>query len=279
MGFPLLPGIPALAGAAGLGSAIAGTALETSYHRWRNQERAQSFQSGKKSNAAAAKMQQRRKRPRFRRRKRLRLIRRRRVRALQPRSKLVRVKVSYPKVLTLTAGALNAFATKIMDLTDPRDGDGNEQFLGYDQWKTLYNKAVVVGLKATALIHNTTSKGIMCGITPFPENQSYTTLASIGHYMETPGTVSRLLSPEVDHTVLSRKLGTARHFGVRKLMDEDAFHCKLPSETAPTRDAYVSFWAAEIDPVAGDVKVEFVVTLEFLVRLFDPIIPSRSTDT
>lgn len=212
-------------------------------------------------------------------RRRLGRIRRRIPRVLVPRSKIVRLKTVYAqKAFTSTSGALAMVPVSLFNITDPWVGNSSLQPLGYDQWKVLFNKAFVVGLKVTVRVHNEGTVGVMFGVSPMPESQGGTGLTQYNHYMELPQTASRILSPEMDHAVLVSKVGTARHVGVRKLRDEDQFHVTLAAETQPARDAYVHIWCQPIDQETTN-NVELVVTAEYLVVLYDPVIPARSYDT
>lgn len=217
-------------------------------------------------------------RKRRRGRRRRGIIRRRVPRTLMPREKVIRCKAVYPVTSAGTSGNLIAQGVSMFDITDPFGGATNVQPLGYDQWKGLYNKACVLGLKVTARVHNKGSAAVMCGITLLPENQGNTTLSVFEHYMELPTTITRLLSPDVDHCVLVSKVNVRKHMHLRNLRDEDAFHVDLDGETAPTRQAYVHAWVQPIDKSTTNA-FEMVVTAEYLVRLFDSIVPARSTDT
>lgn len=207
------------------------------------------------------------------------VIRRRVPRALTSREKVIRVKlVDGFTSAGSAAGALDVRLLNVMDITDPTSGHTNQQPLGYDEWKALYRKACVIGLSVRVRMHNKSSVGVMFGITPMPENQGNTALTSYEHYMELPGTVSRLLSPDVDHSVLTYRLSPRKVLHLKSLRDEDAFHCVLPTETAPTRTFWLNTWIQPIDQATQSAH-ECVIEYEFLVRLFDPIVPARSTDT
>lgn len=219
----------------------------------------------------------------FRRRKTKRrrrgIIRRRIPRALAPTEKVIRAKL----VDTFTSaggagGALETRLVSVMNIPDPTSGHTNQQFLGYDEWKALYRKGVVLGIKLTVQVHNKGSVGMLFGVTPMPENQNNTALTTHEHYMELSQTKSFLLSPDVDRGVIVYKMGTRRWLHVKSLRDEDAFHSVLAAETEPTRTFWITTWFQPID-AATQCAYECVITYEFLIRLFDPIVPARSTDT
>lgn len=212
-------------------------------------------------------------------RKRRGIIRRRIPRVLAPRQKLIRLRtvLDYP-TLTSTNGALAAIACSMFDITDPFVGLATNQPLGYDQIKNFYNRAYVVGAKCTIRVHNTGSVAIMYGVTPMPESAGTTTLTPFEHYAELPATKMRILSPDVDHGVLVSQVSTARHVHVSRLKDEDAFHVDLDNETPPTRQAYFHIWQQPLDKTTT-TTANLVVSLEYLIAVYDPIIPARSTDT
>jgi len=166
----------------------------------------------------------------------------------------------------------------MFDLTDPLGSSGSAQPLGYDQWKALYTKAYVLGCKVTVRVHNEGTVGVMFGITAMPESQGNTSLSDYNHLMELPSTKSRILSPEMDHSILTYSVNPAKHVGLKKIQDEDAFHVTLASETQPARTAYIHVWQQPLDKATTN-NVEVVITAEYILRLYDPVIPARSFDT
>lgn len=218
-------------------------------------------------------------RRRYRKRNRRGVIRRRVPRALTTRRKIIRARSVVSFSPTCTAGALQNYPLVMLDVADPWSSNGNQQFLGYDQWKTLYKKAVVLGIKLSVNVHNKGTVGAMFGCTPMPESQSTTALASYNHYMEYPATKSRLLSPDVDHGIIFHKISVKKHLGVTKLLDEDSLHCDLANETGPSaRFPCYHIWIQPVD-ASTTITAEMVVNAEFLICLFDPVVPARSTDT
>lgn len=181
-------------------------------------------------------------------------------------------------VWTCTSGALSMLPINLFDITDPYVGNSAAQPLGYDQIKTLWNKCYVVGVKVTAMVHNKGSAAVQYGFTPMPENQGSTALTTIAHYMELSGTKSQMLTPDVDRSVLIYKINPSKYVGVSRPRYEDAFHCDLDNETAPTRTAYLHLWCQPLDAATTNT-CELLLKTEYLVRVFDPIVPARSTDS
>lgn len=205
---------------------------------------------------------------------------------LAPKRKLVRMKTSINATLQCTDGVIDKMSINMFNFQDPFSAFSTQQPLGFDQWKTLYNSAVVVGLKVVARIHNRSAVAIITGITACNETQGTGTLTNSNHYQETKGTKSRLLSPDVDHLTMFHKVGTKRHIGVKNLMDEDEFHClDLANETAPQRTSYFHLWAQPIDQTtslidASSNSPQVNVTAEYIILLHDQIIPTtRPTHT
>lgn len=199
---------------------------------------------------------------------------------IAPKRKLVRVKASQYGTIECPAGAIGKTPVNMFNICDPFSASSNQQPLGYDQWQTLYNSAVVLGVKLVARIHNRSTVAVITGITACNEGQGTTTLTDYEHYQEIKGTKSRLLSPDVDHTTMFMKVNTKKHVGVRKIMDEDEWHClDLANETAPVRTAYFHLWAQPMDQAtaltnASTNSVQVNYTVEYIILLHDQIIPS-----
>lgn len=208
--------------------------------------------------------------------------RRRRIpRALVSSSKIVRLRAVDTVAHDFSASAnLQGLAYSMFNIIDPWASHGTAQPLGLDQLSALYKRAVVVGCKIIVRVHNQSNVAMVVGVTPMKESQGSTLLTGAEHYMEVAATKSRVLSPEMDHGILVHKVGTRKWVGVRSLRDEVAFQCDISSGTAPTRDAYWHIWGQPLNggvlPTDGTDRLEYLITSEFLVRLWDPIVPARS---
>lgn len=270
-------------------AAIAGAtagALGAYYHgykgsltRMRPPINTNSFKPSEKISVSTVNRMANKKRTKRNRRKRYGVVKYRVPRVITSREKLIRAKVV--DSFTSAGGAAGALETRLlsaMNIPDPTTGHTNQQFLGYDQWKEFYRKGVVLGVKITLRVWNKGSVGMMYGITSMPENQGNTTLTSHEHYMELPNTKARMLSPDVDNGVIVYKVGTRKHLHLKSLRDEDAFFNTLATETEATRTFWINMWFQPID-AATQCGYEAVATYEFIIRLFDPIVPARSTDT
>lgn len=198
---------------------------------------------------------------------------------LTPRRKLVRCSVTEYVTTDGTSGALDKINISVNDITDPFHTDSTNQPLGYDQWKTLYKQAVVVGGKLTVRAYNPNTYPVMVGVSTAPESQSTTGLSTYEHYMELGGTKARILSPDVDHVTYSKKWSVKKFFGLKKLMDEQDVHVTdLTSQTAPTREGQIHVWAQPLDQtVTLTTSCQFVIKVDYIIMLHDPIIPSRSS--
>lgn len=136
----------------------------------------------------------------------------------------------------------------------------------------------MVGVKIKLEAWNSGSTGILVGLNAMPESKGTTLLTQGEHYVELPNSVHRLLSPDVDHNVLFLKVGTKKHMSVNKLKDSNELAIDLPNETPPSRQSYCHYWCQVTDQTSA-FAATFVLTVEYLVLLFDQVVPSRSFDS
>lgn len=202
--------------------------------------------------------------------------RRRIPRAITSKQKVIMCKVSKYVSNTCTSGALSMHKVNGMSVVDPFVGSATGQPLGYDQWKALYDKAYVIGCKVKLTVHNGSTNSVVYGITAMKQNQGTTALSDYEYYRETPSTVSRLLSPDVDHGFITLKKGTKKHCHLTNLVDEE-HEIDLNSETEPSYPYYFHLWCQPADKATTVNNIEFIMDVEYIVLLRDPIIPSRST--
>lgn len=288
MGVPLFP----LAAAYGLGLGhLAGNAFYNRYmsapannqlQTWNHPSRTITIKGSGARTSTKQTMKRSRSRTKTRgKKRRMGRLRRRIPRALVPSSKIVRLRAVDTVAHDFSASAnLQGLAYSMFNILDPWGTHGSAQPLGLDQLSALYRRAVVVGCKIIVRVHNQSNVAMVVGITPMKESQGTTLLSGAEHYMEVAATKSRVLSPEMDHGILGHRIGTRKWVGVTNLKDESAFHCDLVSVTSPTRDAYWHVWGQPLNggvtPTDGTDRLEYLITSEFLVRLWDPIVPSRS---
>jgi len=203
----------------------------------------------------------------------------RRVSLQWPRMRLVKFRVVTQINLSSTGGAGNVNQTLLQanSLSDPHMTASSNLPLGLDQWAAMYSKYVVVGSKHYTRVHNLSSTGaVMYGLTCRQTSES-ALLSSASEYLEQPRTVSKMLSPDVDHSGLGISFSSKKHFRVRKFMDAEDLHGSFSTTpTAPARLVYVSFWAEDVNKTQ-EFTLEGYLTSEYTVLLFDPIQPSRSS--
>lgn len=202
-------------------------------------------------------------------------------RTLQPRTKVVKMKAVEYINHTHTSGALSATSIQFNSFDDIWGGASTQQPLGYDQYKALYKKAVVLSSKVVCQIHNNTSTAVMIGLTALPPNQT-TGLDSYEYYMEAPNTKSKLLSPDVDRATLSSQMSTKKLWSIKNIKDNKTeLEIDLVNETPPTNSGKWQIWSQPQDQTTTTTgtAVQWTCTVSYIVLLYDPIIPARSTDT
>lgn len=237
-----------------------------------------------KSNVArptSGRMAGKRKRSSYTRRKTNRrrrgIIRKRIPRALTTRSKLVCVKATNYHNLAGT-GTIAVNTTQLNSVDDPFMTVGTGQPLGYDQWKALYKRCIVVGSRITVKFHNRGSAAAMVGVWPSPLNQGTTALTDYEHYMENAQAKAILLSPEMDHGIVGAGVSVKKHLQVSQVRDNSRLSLDLVTETPPTDLTYWHCFAQAVDQSSA-YAVDAVITMSYVVLLLDPIVPTRSVET
>lgn len=273
MGVPLLP----LAGAYGLG--LGHLAGRHFYNYWQQRPVEPKYYTGSSGNnmSTASRTRTRmayRKRARTRTRRRRRSFRRRVHRTAQPYS-VTRVLKSV-STFDLDAGSsvLASYQMKLNSAYDPHGTAATSQGLGFDQYAALYNRYCVVGW-AIKLEYVTTDNThpLSVGFTPTTYSSA---LSTYTHYKECPGTVSQIVTPDIDRGRMLSRGGVKRWFlppGGRLLAEHDL---QALVSTDPAKILYGHVWAQPMQITADPATVRFVITMFQTVRFFDPVIPSRS---
>lgn len=219
----------------------------------------------------------RRYRPRRNRRRRGRRGIRRISRAvtLWPRQKLVKMKLAFYYSTITGTGTIAATAVKANSLNDPTGSLSAQLPLGLDQWAAMYQKYVVVGSKIWARCHNVSGTGsMMYGITL---KNTASTLNDYTYYLESPMTRAKMLSSDVDHSSVGISYNAKRFWHVRKFHDAEDQHGAFSTTPGdPTDIAYYHLWVHDTSTSEAQT-FEMVLTQEFYVLLFDPIVPARSS--
>lgn len=203
-------------------------------------------------------------------------------RTLAPRTKMVKLKVVEYINHTHSNGAIAVANIQQNSIDDPFTGLSQNQPLGYDQYKALYKKAMVLASRVFVQVHNNTSTSIMFGITAVPFNQGQTGLTTYEHYMEAPSTKFRLLSPDVDRANLGMQMSTKKLLQIKNYKDNRTeLEIDLNNETPPTWINYWHLWSQPQDQSTNTTgtAVQFTVSVEYIILLSDPVIPARSADT
>lgn len=198
-------------------------------------------------------------------------------RLIAPKTKLIRAKASNYVTYTCTSGALAGTALYANDFIDPFGTSGAGQPLGYDQWKTLYRTAYVLGCKVKFDCWNNQSTALMFGVSMMDKNQGTTLLTDYEYYKEIPKTNARMLSPDVDHGYIINKASTKKQLAVKNLLDNDGLRINLQAETGPSEKYYSHVWVQPVDQTTTLTSVQGVIDIEYIILLTNPIVPARSS--
>lgn len=203
-------------------------------------------------------------------------------RTIQPRTKVIKVHAVDYFNQTHNAGAIATLGTQQNSIDDPFTSNSGQQPCGYDQWKTLYRKAIVLASKVTVEVHNNTSAAVMVGLTPMPVGDGLNFLTTYEHYMEVPRTKHKLLSPDVDRAVLTHQISTKKLHSISNYKDNKQYlEIDLANETPPATPTYWHIWSQPQDQstTTTGTAVQLTVKMSYIVLLYDPIIPARSVET
>lgn len=202
---------------------------------------------------------------------------RRSVPMMWPRTKLVKFRVVSTGSSTAVAGGATpaVVVLKANSLNDPTGTISSNLPLGLDQWAAMYKKYAIVGSQCFIRIHAQALTGaIAVGISCNNESSG---LASHQYYMESPRTRSKMLTSDIDHCALGINYSTKKHWKVRKIMDAEEKQATFSTSPGdPTDLTYYHLWFQDVNTTDG-ATCEYIVTIEFIALLFDPIIPSRSS--
>lgn len=209
-------------------------------------------------------------------RRRRRAYWRRPQRAVQPYSVIRRLKVCNNLNFDNSAGAYSEIVLNLNSAYDPLGtASATDQGLGFDQYEALYNKYCVVGWKIVVeAVSMDNSTPIVVGFTPTTTNSS---LTSYTRAKEMAGTVSRIVTPDIDKTGFVAKGSVKRWLmpAGGKLLTNDLMWSTVA--TNPSSILFGHLWVQPVDQSSDPGTVRFVYTLHQLVVFFDPKVPTRST--
>lgn len=192
-----------------------------------------------------------------------------------PSTKLVKFRVVESIAQASGAGAIQTFQFKLNSLNDPTGVLSASLPLGLDQWAAMYQRYVVVGTKVYLKAHAESVTGsIVYGLNIMQDSSA---LSNYKHYMEMPRTRSKLLSSDVDHSGLGVGWSLKKNEKVRKVKDAEDYHADFSTTPGdPTEIRYAHLWFQDVNSTSA-ATLEGVLTLEYVVLLFDPVSPARSS--
>lgn len=172
------------------------------------------------------------------------------------------------------AGTIYVNTVNLNSAFDPTGVIGSGQPLGFDQYTALYQRCAVVKWSVKLEVCSTDNTNpIMIGFTPLVTS---TGLSTYDHYKELPGTVSTILTPDVDKSKLFAKGGVKRYFlpPSARLMSDDTVTHGVGGN--PSRILYGHIWVQSMDEASDPSNVRVIATIWQTVVFYVPEIPSRS---
>lgn len=193
-----------------------------------------------------------------------------------PWSIIRKLPTSWYNSLNPGAGTLSVDIIKLNSAYDPSGSiSPSIQGMGMDQYEALYNKYCVVGYKLhITAISTDNSNPVTIGFTP---TTTSSTLSSQHRYMELPGTVYRVVTPDIDRVTFTVKGSCKKHLLPRggKLLTDDTFASGVGGD--PTKLLYGHIWAQAQDNAADPGVIQYTIKVQQLVVFYDPKTPARST--
>lgn len=184
-----------------------------------------------------------------------------------PRTKLVKFKVLTRGYITGVSGAIGVALFQANGLSDPTQSASANLPLGLDQWAGFYDRYTVVGSHCYIQMHQTTDLG--AAHLTLNVREDINTLSSTEHYAESPNTVQKIMSSDVDRDSLKLGWSLKRHQRIKNVLDAEDYEGVLSTTPGdPTRNSYFHF---AVQDVSGNqsVTIEYVATVSYVVLLHD----------
>lgn len=186
-------------------------------------------------------------------------------------------KFRYVEQIALNAGigTIASVDFKANGCHDPYTPSGGHQPLGWDEWKSFYNRYIVLGSKINVAFSQSTAGAntapVACGVFVSDDGTiptSVTTIAEQGlskwKYLSAPaGTGSNAIA-KVSQTFSSKKF-----FNVADLKDNyDRYGANV--EADPTDQAHFMVWCGDIAPSGDPAGINAFVVVDYIVMFSEP---------
>jgi len=171
------------------------------------------------------------------------------------------------------AGALSQAYLKLNSIYDPTGSLDQSQGYTTDQMSALYKRYQVMSYRVKLeVVSSDNTYPVVVGFTPLPES---TALTAYAHYMELPGTVSRMCTMDVDKTLLYKTGRVNTQIVPGSVVSDDVLQGLSSSD--PSRLLYGHIFAQVMDATTDAGTVSFIITLTQTTKFFDPVTVARST--
>lgn len=237
--------------------------------------------------------------PRFRKRRRTRKPRRRsyrkrrsrfrtsrrrrtrRIRAVNPRTRLVKLKYAEYFTLDVGVGGLGlGHAFRLNSLYDPNFSGTGHQPMGYDELATYYKNTMVIGAKVTLRMYNTgngSSDYAVASLWPRfgQDTPSNPNIASAQLLWETPGVTTKLLNligTGKDLQTMSRKFSIKKWAQVPNMMDNKILFAEDFTASLPNVNALMLWVGVNPFVPSQDIDVvRFFIQIDYIAIAFNPL--------
>lgn len=190
----------------------------------------------------------------------------------------MKVKTTDHLTFTSTTGAIDTKQINWNNMVDPFVGSSANQPLYYDQIKTMYRTAIVLGAKVTVQFHNNSSTvPIVAGL--YIEPFDTTNVPTDYEYFREVSWKGRqrIITSDIDVVVLSQKVSGKKYFR-QSLKTEEDFRQDIETDQAPSKIGKMRCFVQSLDQSTTGTALA-VVTIEQVVKLLDPYTPGRSVGT
>lgn len=190
-----------------------------------------------------------------------------------PMHQVARLRYADQISLDATAGSLTSYVFATNDCYDPDVTSTGHQPRYFDQYMTMFSKFVVLGSKITvkACCNSTASVDILLNLLT---STTVTAPTSVIQFLEERKRQYKILSPMTNEGLTLVSTYSGKKYNNKGWISDDTQAGS--SSSGPIDKKYFILTAAAMNPTDNPPSVDFTVTIDYIVKFFDPIQPSQS---